>query len=124
MIKNVDEACADIKTKEEKVNLLVMCQDTMVGRTGKSFKVLTIANIMNDGRRDTVYCWTRKLARTRLTLSKTTETPEHLHLLTALSYYSRLHFIQHLLPLLQAATDLRRIVSVFAGTKEGHLDPL
>jgi NAD(P)-dependent dehydrogenase (short-subunit alcohol dehydrogenase family) len=36
LIKNVDEVCADIKTKEEKVNLLVMCQGTLVARTGQS----------------------------------------------------------------------------------------
>ena len=34
---NVGEVCADIETKKEKVNLLVMCQGTLVGRTGKSF---------------------------------------------------------------------------------------
>lgn len=34
LIKNVDDVCADIKTKEEKVNLLVMSQGTLVGRTG------------------------------------------------------------------------------------------
>jgi len=61
--------------------------------------------------------------RTTLTIVKIIETPEHLHLLTALTYYSRLRFIQHLLPLLQEATRLRRVVSVFAGTKEGCLDP-
>jgi hypothetical protein len=35
------------------------------------------------------------------------------------SYYARLRFIVNLLPLLQHANDLRRVVSVFAGTKEG-----
>jgi len=37
-------------------------------------------------------------------------------------HYSRARFILNLLPLLQRASALRRVVSVFAGTKEGFLD--
>ncbi|KAK9241715.1 hypothetical protein V1506DRAFT_574791 [Lipomyces tetrasporus] len=50
------------------------------------------------------------------------ETSEHLHLLTALTYYSRLRFITNLLPTIQASTALRRIVYVAGGGNEGPLD--
>jgi hypothetical protein len=44
-------------------------------------------------------------------------------LLSALNYYSRIRFITNLLPLLQYAPDLRRVVFVAGGSKEGPLDP-
>ncbi|TVY82123.1 Oxidoreductase andH [Lachnellula suecica] len=50
------------------------------------------------------------------------ETSEHVHLLAALNYYSRIRFITNLLPLLQASTSLRRVVTVGGGSKEGPLD--
>lgn len=51
------------------------------------------------------------------------ETSEHVHLLAALNYYSRLRFIANLLPLLKHAPSLRRIVTVAGGSKEGVIDP-
>jgi hypothetical protein len=51
------------------------------------------------------------------------ETSENLHLLVALNYYSRARFITNLLPLLQRASTLRRVVTVAAGGLEGPLDP-
>ena len=51
------------------------------------------------------------------------ETSEGLPVVAALNFYSRLRFITTLLPLLQSATTLRRIVTVAAGTFEGPLDP-
>lgn len=36
-----------------------------------------------------------------------------------MTYYSRIRLIVNLLPLLQKATSLRRVVTVFGGTKEG-----
>lgn len=51
------------------------------------------------------------------------ETSEHLHLLTALSYYARSRFITNLLPLLQHASTLRRVITVGKGGFEGQLDP-
>lgn len=38
----------------------------------------------------------------------------------SLIHYARLRFIQNLLPELQASTSLKRVVSVFAATKEGR----
>lgn len=39
-----------------------------------------------------------------------------------MNYYSRIRFITNLLPLLHNAPDLRRVVSVGGGSKEGKLD--
>lgn len=50
------------------------------------------------------------------------ETSEHLHLIAALNYYSRVRAIINLLPLLQNATSLRRIVTVGGGGHEGAID--
>lgn len=50
------------------------------------------------------------------------ETSEDLRYAIALTYYSRVRFIINLLPLLQQATALRRVVTVFAGGKESRLD--
>ena len=50
------------------------------------------------------------------------ETSEGLHLATSVLYYSRTRFAVNLLPLLQRASALRCVVSVFAGGKEGPVD--
>jgi len=50
------------------------------------------------------------------------ETNEGLYYTAAVTYYSRIRFVVDLLPLLQRAPALRRVVSVFNGTKEGHVD--
>lgn len=50
------------------------------------------------------------------------ETSEQVHLLAALNYYSRIRFITNLLPLIQRAPSLRRIVTVGGGGLEGPLD--
>ncbi|KAK3290515.1 uncharacterized protein B0H64DRAFT_350513 [Chaetomium fimeti] len=47
------------------------------------------------------------------------DTPENLYYPTAVTYYARIRLISNLLPLLQKAPSLRRVVSVFGGTKEG-----
>ncbi|KAL7918408.1 hypothetical protein ACQKWADRAFT_245852 [Trichoderma austrokoningii] len=49
-------------------------------------------------------------------------TSEGLHLLTALNYYSRIRIIENLMPLVQQAPSLRRVVSVGSGGYEGNLD--
>ncbi|SPQ24016.1 19460085-89d4-48b6-a52a-c20ba3e10e4d [Thermothielavioides terrestris] len=49
------------------------------------------------------------------------DTAEGLYYPTAVTYYARIRFIVNLLPLLQKATGLRRVVTVFGGTKEGTL---
>lgn len=52
-----------------------------------------------------------------------TETAEGLHYITAVSYYARMRLVVNLLPLLQRATGLRRVVTIALGTKEGPMDP-
>jgi hypothetical protein len=42
--------------------------------------------------------------------------------MTAIGYYARTRFITNLLPHLKQATNLRRVVSVLAGTHEGPID--
>ncbi|PMD38764.1 hypothetical protein L207DRAFT_461273 [Hyaloscypha variabilis F] len=49
------------------------------------------------------------------------KTAEDLHLSVALTHYSRMRFIVNLLPLIQNATSLRRVISVFTAGKEGPL---
>ncbi|KAJ4286909.1 hypothetical protein N0V88_007854 [Collariella sp. IMI 366227] len=49
------------------------------------------------------------------------DTFESIYYPTALNYYSRIRLIANLLPLLQKATSLRRVVTVFGGTKEGPI---
>ncbi|KAL7619523.1 hypothetical protein AAE478_010063 [Parahypoxylon ruwenzoriense] len=84
LLQNVDQACREIKTKVQTINLLFISTGTLA--TG-------------------------------------TKTQEGLHVFTALVYYSRIRFVVNLLPLLKDATSLRRVVTVFAGTKEGPLFP-
>ena len=55
--------------------------------------------------------------------SLTTETSEHIHLLTALAYYSRYRFTTNLLPLIKRGSKLRRVVTIGKGGFEGQLDP-
>lgn len=50
------------------------------------------------------------------------DTEEGLNYPTAVAYFARLRFVVNLLPQLQNATDLRRVVSVMAGTKEGPIN--
>ncbi|CEJ92068.1 hypothetical protein VHEMI07746 [[Torrubiella] hemipterigena] len=51
-----------------------------------------------------------------------TKTSEHVHLLAALNYYSRIRFMANLATLIQNATSPRRIVNVGGGGMEGLLD--
>ena len=48
-----------------------------------------------------------------------TDTAEGLYYQPAVTYYSRIRFTVNLLPLLQRAPALRRVVTVFTATKEG-----
>ncbi|KAB5523073.1 hypothetical protein GE09DRAFT_1178509 [Coniochaeta sp. 2T2.1] len=57
------------------------------------------------------------------TLKFNAETTEGLDYLAAVTYFGRIRIISNLLPLLRAATGLRRVVSVFAGSFEGAVFP-
>ncbi|KAI9654944.1 MAG: hypothetical protein M1821_005697 [Bathelium mastoideum] len=82
LMRNVDEICEDIKSKETSINLLFLTIGTM--QTGR-------------------------------------KTDEGLHYPAALTVYARSRFISDLLPLINNATGLRRIVSVFVGCLEGQV---
>jgi NAD(P)-dependent dehydrogenase (short-subunit alcohol dehydrogenase family) len=84
-IKNVDAVCAQIRSEEKTINMLVLSQGTMISGV---------------------------------------DTSEGLHLAASLLIHSRTRFLVNLLPQLQAAPHLRRVVSIFTGTKEGMIvDP-
>ncbi|KAI0095673.1 hypothetical protein GGR51DRAFT_544837 [Nemania sp. FL0031] len=82
LLKNVDEACRYIKSRETTINLLFLTSGTLI--TGK-------------------------------------HTEEGINYSTALVYYARTRFIINLLPHLKAASHLRRVVTVAAGSKEGKI---
>lgn len=48
-------------------------------------------------------------------------TEEGINYLMALTYFGRLRFANHLMPLLQNANGLRRVVSAFTGAREGKV---
>lgn len=105
LICTVDDVCKDIKGREKAVNLLFLTTGTLVFDTSMSAKLSQLPeNVpLSD-------------------YSTHAETSEDLRYAIALAYYSRTRFIINLLPLLQQATALRRVVTVFAGGKEGPLD--
>ncbi|RGP74910.1 hypothetical protein FSPOR_1083 [Fusarium sporotrichioides] len=55
------------------------------------------------------------------TLKMGVDTDEGLPMVMAVTHYSRARLTVNLLPLLQKASSLRRVVTVMAGTKEGQL---
>lgn len=89
LLRNVDEVCAEIKSKEDKINLLALSQGTMT--------------------------------------TKHDETSEGLDKKFSLHYYSRLRFVQNLLPLLNKAAELgskspARVISVLGAGLETSMN--
>jgi NAD(P)-dependent dehydrogenase (short-subunit alcohol dehydrogenase family) len=104
LIRRVDAVCEQVQAKEKTVNILFLSAGTLA--TGVSmYYVMT-------------YVFGRRIAW----LTKVPETEEGLHLMASLKHHSRARFILNLLPLLKAATGIRRVVSVISGTKEGEID--
>ncbi|KAF7551200.1 hypothetical protein G7046_g7788 [Stylonectria norvegica] len=83
LLKNVDEVCRKIKTKETTINILFQSQGSM------AFDTITSEGL-----------------------------PQGF----ALGVHSRTRFMLNLLPLVQRASSLRRIVSVLAASLEGAID--
>ncbi|KAL8393666.1 hypothetical protein RB595_003414 [Gaeumannomyces hyphopodioides] len=83
LLKNVDDACRQLREKEKAINVLF----------------LSIGNLVFG-----------------------VDTPEGLPVITSLQYYARMRFVANLLPQIRAASHLRRVVTAFAGTKEGAVD--
>ncbi|KAJ9619635.1 hypothetical protein H2203_008416 [Taxawa tesnikishii (nom. ined.)] len=98
LMRVVDDVCRDIKSKEKAINVLFLSQGTMI--TGVGMLMLASEQYPNPQ-----------------TLNA--DTAEGLNLAGALPIYSRNRFAVNLLPLLQRATGLRRVVSCFTATKEG-----
>jgi NAD(P)-dependent dehydrogenase (short-subunit alcohol dehydrogenase family) len=105
----VDEVCQSIREKETKIDILFQSQGTLDISTG-TVNASTILNNLRMMIADT----DRKI-----------ETSEHLPLIMALHYYSRMRFITNLLPLLPLLqqSSLGRVVIVTAGTKGGPINP-
>jgi NAD(P)-dependent dehydrogenase (short-subunit alcohol dehydrogenase family) len=101
LIRVVDDICREIKSKEKAINILCVSQGNMVSYTSKS-------QLSTVGRAE----W--------LTM-KSAETTEDLHMMTSLIHYSRIRFIVNLLPLIQKATSLRRVINIFTAGKEGPI---
>lgn len=51
-----------------------------------------------------------------------TETTEGLYYMTAVTYFARVRLMQNLVSLMRSAPSLRRVVTVFGGTKEGKVN--
>ena len=108
LLRNVDEVCDEIKSKETKLNLLFMTLGTLSlkSRDGRPLSPL-ISNTPEDLH----------------TNNMPAETTEGLDRKLTTNYYSRIRFTQQLLPLLQSASpQLSRVVSVLAPGTEDAID--
>ena len=103
LLKNVDDVCREIKKKESSINILIETQGTM-------------------GFQKSMYCPAAQSILATNNNRNPIATNEGLPLATALTVHSRIRFILNLLPLLQKAEQLRRVVSVGAATCEGAID--
>jgi NAD(P)-dependent dehydrogenase (short-subunit alcohol dehydrogenase family) len=103
LLSVVDEVCRSIRQKETKIDILFQSQGTLDISTGE-LRIMHNLRMMIADTDDKI------------------ETSEHLPLIMALSYYSRMRFIANLLPLLQQS-PLGRVMIVMAGTKEGPINP-
>ncbi|THX78773.1 hypothetical protein D6D04_05548 [Aureobasidium pullulans] len=97
LMRNVDEICETIKQKEKSVNLLFLTIGTL--QTGKKMVGCDAASP------DSVVI----------------ATVEGLHYPAAIAVHARNRFITDLLPLINNATSLRRVISVFIATLEGEI---
>jgi NAD(P)-dependent dehydrogenase (short-subunit alcohol dehydrogenase family) len=105
LLKNVDQLCREIKSKESAINLLFITVGNLTLIMGKR-KYLAAVDFQNVN---------------PLPTTSALETEEDLHYPMALGYYVRIRFIVNLLPLLSQATSLRRVVTILAGSKEGKI---
>jgi NAD(P)-dependent dehydrogenase (short-subunit alcohol dehydrogenase family) len=100
LIKNVDLACEEIKSKEKKIDILFLSAGFLAygGRNGLLFISLH-EDKANEG----------------------SESAEGIDIPHALRYYSRLRFVYDLLPLLTESPS-PRVISILAGGKESAID--
>jgi NAD(P)-dependent dehydrogenase (short-subunit alcohol dehydrogenase family) len=100
LIKNVDLACDEIKSKEKKVDILFMSVGFL--SAGGRIGLLSISVHRNGANR-------------------ASESAEGIDVPHALRYYSRLRFAYDLLPLLSESPS-PRVISILAGGKESAID--
>ncbi|KAK0364774.1 hypothetical protein LTR02_002475 [Friedmanniomyces endolithicus] len=105
LMRNVDTVCQEIKRKEKAINLVCLSQGTLYNTDGNS----PASNAQHNNKRQRL-------------IEQSTVTDEGLRTPIALTYYSRMRFLTNLSPLLQTAPGLRRVLSIFAGGKEGPVD--
>ncbi|KAK1059193.1 hypothetical protein LTR33_013211 [Friedmanniomyces endolithicus] len=105
LMRNVDTVCQEIKRKEKAINLVCLSQGTLYNTDGNS----PASNAQHNNKRQRL-------------IEQSTVTDEGLRTPIALTYYSRMRFLTNLSPLLQTAPGLRRVLSIFAGGKEGPID--
>ncbi|MCJ1380440.1 hypothetical protein MMC17_003543 [Xylographa soralifera] len=115
LLSNVDAVCRAIKSKETAVNLLFLTTGTL--KLGASMPTHLPSPPSPHRTFPSPKSHTHPANRLPLT-----ETAENLHYSAALVTYSRTRFITNLLPLLQRAPSLRRVVSVLCAGKEGPVD--
>lgn len=114
LLVNVDDVCRQIKRKETIINILFLSQGTMAFKTSTFSSSAIASSILR------YLHYSNK--RLNSVLIAFTETSEGLPLVISLAMHSRLRFIQNLLPLIQKAPSLRRVISVGAATTEGEID--
>lgn len=102
-MKAVDDVCNQIKAKEQSINLLFVSQGTVSGE-GDNCK----CNLSPSSKSDRILISTAGKERTDFVMR--------------VVLYSRIRFMQNLLPQLQRGTALRRVISVFAAAREGAID--
>ncbi|KAK5735786.1 hypothetical protein LTR17_007959 [Elasticomyces elasticus] len=99
LIRNVDEVCREIAGKEKTINLISLSQGVMYNTIGKGSHHCSWSQTDDDQ-----------------------VTDEGLRAPIALVHYSRLRFLVNLLPLVERAQGLQRVLSIFAGGKEGPIN--
>lgn len=113
LIRVVDQVCEKIREKEKAVNLLFLSASAAdISRTDIMFPTTS----------PVIYIEINNYIKRPVLITPDIETSEHLHLIVALGYYSRIRFATNLLPVLRNATSLRHVVVVAAGGHEGQLD--
>ncbi|ROV93484.1 hypothetical protein VSDG_06763 [Cytospora chrysosperma] len=103
LLRNVDDVCRQISSKETAINVLFMSQGTLNFNKSKHSPFLHLSPFAS------------------FFTNAHPETEEGLSYLMGLTYFGRVRMARNLLPLLQQATGLRRVVSSFTGAKEGKL---
>ncbi|KAI4176927.1 MAG: hypothetical protein LQ343_000784 [Gyalolechia ehrenbergii] len=108
LLKNVDAACEEFRSKEKHLDLLVMCPEYLklswIGTNDS-------AGISHSGNK---HFLTSEVDHPSQKTKRTLQTP------ISLRYYVRMRFIHNLFPLLPPAPT-SRILSIHGAGKEGHL---